>query len=122
MIRRSGEMKTEVRERMRGGEGAVTIRHYFNREDFTANVRLCASLRLPPGASIGVHQHEGEDEVYLVTRGTGILDDGRTRTPVSAGDAVLTGRGESHAIRNSGPDELELIAVIVCYPPPPAAK
>ncbi len=116
MIRKAGEMIAETRANMRGGAGTVTVQHYFAKDDFTANARLCARLVIPPGAGIGPHRHEGEDEVYLVVKGRGILDDGTTRTPVAVGDAVLTGNGESHAIHNAGDTDLELIAFIVCYP------
>ena len=116
MIRQQAEMKTEVREKMRGGEGSVTFQHYFEKDEFGAPVRLCAKLKLGTGSSIGPHQHEGEDEVYIVTRGTGILDDGLTRKRISTGDAVLTGRGASHAVTNDGKEPLEIIAVIATYP------
>ena len=115
MIRRPVDMKAEVRDKMRGGAGSVTVHHYFEKPEFTANVRLCARLVLPPGAGIGVHQHAGEDEVYIITRGSGILDDGKEKKRVNAGDAVLTGKGDSHAIHNDGREPLELIAVIACY-------
>ena len=100
---------------MRGGNGSVTIRHYFDKADFKANMRLCAHMTLPPESSIGLHAHETEDEVYIVLRGTGILDDTRTRTRVNSGDAILTGRGESHSIRNDGNENMEIIAMIMCY-------
>jgi mannose-6-phosphate isomerase-like protein (cupin superfamily) len=116
MIRRASEQSVEVRENMRGGDGRVTVRHFFKKEEFAAQARLCAHLLLPPGASIGPHQHEGEDEVYIVLRGSGILDDGVTQARVSAGDSILTGRGESHAVRNDGSEPLEMIAVIISYP------
>ena len=45
-----------------------------------------------------------------------MLDDGASKTRVAAGDAVLTGRGESHAIANDGDEDLEIVAVIACYP------
>lgn len=115
MIRTPETMKTEVRPNMRGGTGSVTVRHLFAPEEFGAKVRLAAKLVLPPGASIGTHQHNGEDEIYLVLKGTGSLDDGKTRTAVAAGDAILTGRGESHAIANTGTTDLEIAAVIMCY-------
>ena len=115
MIRKPSETTVEKRRNMRGGAGEVTIRNFFSKEDFKAKVRLCASMSLPPGASIGLHQHETEDEVYIVTAGSGLLDDTKTQTPVSAGDAILTGRGESHAISNDGKTNLEIIAVIMCY-------
>jgi mannose-6-phosphate isomerase-like protein (cupin superfamily) len=116
MIRKASEMKSEVREKMRGGAGAVTIRHYIQKEEFKAPVRLCSHLLLPPGAGIGPHPHEKEDEVFIITKGTGLLHDGEKEVRVSAGDAILTGNGGSHAIRNDGREDLEIEAIIVCYP------
>ncbi len=81
----------------------------------TANSRLCAKLTIPAGAGIGSHQHDGEDEVYVVVGGSGILDDGRQETRINVGDAILTGNGESHAVRNDTNEPLEMIAVIMCY-------
>jgi mannose-6-phosphate isomerase-like protein (cupin superfamily) len=115
MIRKFTDRAVEHRPAMRGGTGTVTVRHYFQKEEITAKTRLCAALTLPPGTSIGPHQHEGEDEVYIVTKGSGLLDDGKTQTSVTVGDAILTGNGESHAISNTGPTDLEITAVIMCY-------
>jgi mannose-6-phosphate isomerase-like protein (cupin superfamily) len=100
---------------MRGGDGSVAISRFFTRDEWTANVRLCAELTLPPGASIGSHQHLREDEVYIVTSGSGLLDDGSGEERVSAGDAILTGNGETHTIRNDGEGPLTLIAMIAMY-------
>lgn len=115
MIRKPDAMTTEVRPNMRGGTGSVTVQHFFKPEEITARSRLCARLLIPPGASIGTHQHEGEDEVYIILKGEGLLDDGHAKTVVRAGDAILTGKGESHAIANTGTGDLELIAVIMLY-------
>lgn len=115
MIRNVHEQSVEIRSRMRGGEGDVTIRHYFKPGECRAPIRLCAKLVIPPGASIGTHEHIDEDEVYIVTRGTGELRDGEHATRVNAGDAVLTGSGGQHAIVNDGAEPLELVAMIVLY-------
>lgn len=115
MIRKASEMAVEVRARMRGGDGAVTVKHYFKPEEMTAKSRLCAHLTVPPGASIGLHAHEREDEVYIVLQGSGIVEEGAEPRRVSAGDAVLTGNGASHAIRNDGIVPLEMVAVIMSY-------
>jgi mannose-6-phosphate isomerase-like protein (cupin superfamily) len=116
MIRTIPEMKTEVRERMRGGAGAVTIRHMFEPAEFGAPVRLCARLTLPPGAGIGPHAHATEDEVYVVLSGHGLLHDGTAERRIGPGDAVLTGHGGSHAVRNDGDTDLEILAFIATYP------
>ena len=116
MIRKAAEQSVEVREKMRGGAGAVTVRQFFKPEEITAKTRLCARLSIPPGAGIGLHQHLQEDEIYIVLQGTGLLDDGQGEKQISAGDAILTGKGESHAVRNNGTENLEIIAVIMIYP------
>jgi mannose-6-phosphate isomerase-like protein (cupin superfamily) len=115
MIRKQAGMRVEKREKMRGGEGTVSITHLFEQVEFGAKVRLCAKMSLPPGTSIGEHRHEGEDEVYLVTKGSGLLVDGETESRVSAGDAVLTGKGQSHSVLNDGDETLEIVAFIACY-------
>ncbi|MDD5705637.1 MAG: cupin domain-containing protein [Kiritimatiellae bacterium] len=115
MISRVGEQRIEVRPRMRGGEGETTVQHLFAPADFGAPVRLCSRLILPPGASIGTHVHEGEDEIYVITRGRAKLTDNGAQTELGPGDAVLTGKGAAHAIANAGDEPLELLAVIVLY-------
>lgn len=116
MICRRAEGRVEVRENMRGGGGKVTIRHCFERDAFESGARLCAKLTLPPGTGIGPHAHTGEDEVYLVLRGGGWLVDGEGEHRIEKGDAVLTGRGASHALRNDGVEDLEIFAMIACGP------
>ncbi len=101
---------------MRGGTGEVRIRHYFKQEEITAPCRLCAELVLPPGSSIGMHEHAGEDEVYIVHQGNGLVNVSGKETGVAAGDAILTGRGASHSIRNTGDMDLVITAVIMMYP------
>lgn len=114
MIRKAAQMETEVRN-IRNGIGNVTVQHLFKKEEITARTRMCSRLTLPPGVSIGMHKHENEDELFVVTRGQGLIDDGHTKEPVQAGDAILTGKGESHALINNGQEPLELIAIIMLY-------
>ena len=115
MIRKANELTKEIRNDMRGGKGAVTIQHYFKKEEIKAKCRLCSRLTLPPGASIGMHKHETEDELFIIESGNGIIDTGREKIKVAAGDAVLTGNGEEHALINDGRGPLEVIAIIMCY-------
>jgi mannose-6-phosphate isomerase-like protein (cupin superfamily) len=115
MIRPPAEMPSEVRPNMRGGEGEVTVQHLFTSPEFGGKVRLCARLSIPPGASIGHHQHTGEDEVYLITRGTGLLTEEGRESRVTTGTAILTGQGASHALRNDTTEPLEVLAFIVQY-------
>ena len=107
--------EVEKRNAMRGGTGEVTVRHYLKPEEIKARTRLCAELVLSPGASIGVHDHVDEDEIYIIQKGQGIMTDGGKEIAVEAGDAVLTGQGASHSIKNTGAGDLVVTAVIIKY-------
>lgn len=100
---------------MRGGAGEVIVRHYFKPEETKARTRLCAELVLWPGASIGVHDHVDEDEIYIIQKGRGIMTDSGQEIEVEAGDAILTGQGASHSIRNTGTEDLVVTAIIIKY-------
>ena len=115
MIKKKSEQTVEVRKNMRGGAGEVTIRHYFKPEEIKARTRLCAELILSPGAEIGLHDHVGEDEIYIIQKGTGLMKDGGREFTVEAGDAILTGQGASHSIKNTGKTDLVVTAVIILY-------
>ncbi len=108
-------MGTEVREAMREGKGPVHMTHVFRREELRGKTRLFARLSLPRGSSIGFHRHDGEEEIFYILSGSGVVNDNGTSTRVGPGDAVLTGGGAGHAIENQDEEPLELMAVILVY-------
>ena len=116
MIKRAGTYELETRVNMKGGPGAVTLEKYFNKEDFGGpHVRVCSKLILPPGSGIGLHAHETDDEVYIVVKGKGKVNDAGTVTEITVGDTVLTGKGNSHSVECVGDETLEIIALVVTY-------
>ena len=115
MIKHVESMREETREAMRGGKGAVKLQYLFEQGEYKGHARLMAKIVLPPGASIGLHEHKEEEELFYIIKGRGLVtDEGRTRE-VGPGDAIMTGGGNSHAIENVGSEELEFIAVILTY-------
>ncbi|MBR7139473.1 MAG: cupin domain-containing protein [Lentisphaeria bacterium] len=116
MIRKAGEYRTELRENMRGGNGTVKIEHYWEAEkEMHAHNRMAAQLTLPPGGSIGFHNHENEDEIFVIIKGEAEADDNGKCVRLSAGDTLLTGNGAGHSIRNVGESDLVLTAIISTY-------
>lgn len=116
MIRHQGEFRTELRVKMRGGEGSVKIEHLWEPgTELKAKTRLCARLTLEPGSSIGWHDHVAEEEVYVIVRGEGEVEENGRKFPVKAGDSVLTGNGAGHSLANTGTGTLELLAFIAQY-------
>jgi mannose-6-phosphate isomerase-like protein (cupin superfamily) len=115
MLKKKNDQEIEKRKNMREGAGKVTIRHYLKPEEIKARTRLCAELILPPGASIGPHDHVNEDEIYIIQKGRGLMTDGDMEFPVATGDAILTGQGASHSVKNTGSEDLVVTAIIIKY-------
>ena len=116
MLKRKGSYEIDKRDNMRGGPGTATVEHIFKKGEFGGpHFRAFARLILPPGAGVGLHAHEGDDEAWLIVRGRGQVSDSGVTTEVGEGDAILTGKGNSHSITNTGVDTLEAIAIIVAY-------
>ncbi len=115
MIKYKNDMRTEERPNMRGGNGTVKITHALEKEDINGPVRLCATLTLEPGASIGEHNHENEDEIFYIVSGTAKVTDNGEEKVLYMGDSIITGNGGSHSIENIGIDTLVVFATIVTY-------
>jgi mannose-6-phosphate isomerase-like protein (cupin superfamily) len=107
-------MKVEPKEKLRGGEGTAIFTHFVEGGS-QKNVRLAAEINLPPGASIGYHQHEGETEYFIFMEGTGTVSDNGTEIPVGKGDVMVTGNGAYHSVKNSGTVPLVFNAFIVTH-------
>lgn len=114
MIIHRHEMKVELKEKMRGGEGTTTLVNLVDGATMK-NARLLSEISLPSGASIGEHRHDSETEYYIILEGTGMVVDNGTEKPVKPGDVVVTGDGASHSIKNTGSVPLKFHAVIITY-------
>lgn len=112
MIRKRDAMQTELKDKMRGGEGTITITHLVEKETLKHG-RLMARVDIPVGASIGQHIHAGETEYYLIQEGEGEVEEADGVKAVGPGDVVITGDQESHSIKNTGHIPLIMIAIII---------
>lgn len=104
------------REKLGGaGEGKILCEYAFPRDlalDEQA-VKEIAWLTLPPGASIGVHEHEKNEDAYIVISGHGVFIGADDREmPVKAGDSTIARKGESHGIKNTGTEPMVILDVI----------
>ena len=77
-----------------------------------ACVRTAARIELAPGASIGFHRHEDDEEVYAVVSGEGTYYYDGGEAPARSGDIFTTFRGMSHGLRNDGASPLVIFAVV----------
>ena len=70
-------------------------------------------VRLGPGDAVGRHQHVGDMEVYHILKGQCRYDDNGTEVMLHAGDTAVCPDGEWHAVYNDGPDDMEMVCLIL---------
>jgi mannose-6-phosphate isomerase-like protein (cupin superfamily) len=64
----------------------------------------------PPGSEQPIHRHDTQEQVYVITAGSGTMIVGDEEASVSAGMLVLVPPATGHAIRNTGDTLLRYIS------------
>lgn len=74
-----------------------------------------AQARVKPGVTTLTHHLEGIEEIYIITKGKGIVNVGNIRpTKVDVGDVVIIPAGASQSITNIGKNDL--VFYCICTP------
>lgn len=113
MIYRKEEMASEVIEGNRGGEGKGTYTSIIPPDLLKDELKFFNLVTLEPGASIGVHPHVGNYEIYTVLQGQALIHDDGEDVACGPGDANICADGKSHGISNVGEGDLTFLACIV---------
>ena len=113
MISKSGCHREELRV-IQGGEGEIILHHKFERDQLFGKSRLVAEITVRPGHSIGMHPHDPDAEIYYMLSGelVSINADG-AEEPFLPGDAMLTGGGDSHSVRNDSDKDAKMFAIVM---------
>jgi mannose-6-phosphate isomerase-like protein (cupin superfamily) len=68
------------------------------------------------GQEHAVHTHAGQDKLYFVLQGNAVVRVGEHEESLTSGGAAFARSGELHSIRNPGPGQLVVMAILA--PPP----
>ncbi len=112
------------RDQAAGGDGQLLGRYAYTRHQTNDQdaIREIGWMTLPPGASVGMHKHPNNEDVYLIVEGRGtFVDSNGKETPVAAGDITIARPGQSHALKNTSRRPLRFINFIGQLPSAPAA-
>jgi mannose-6-phosphate isomerase-like protein (cupin superfamily) len=111
MIRRGHELSVETFEKRAGGTGVLKVTNILEGDQLQGKSPMFAANVLPPGSSIGYHQHSVDIEAYYIVSGRGRVNDNGALADVAPGDMVYCAKGDSHAIENTGKEDLCFIAL-----------
>lgn len=96
-----------------GGEGTAILQHILSKEELLGHGRMYAKVTLPPGSSVGWHQHLHDTEPYYILKGQAdFIDNDKTVTKVGPGDCCIIEVGQYHSIQNNSDEDVEFMALI----------
>lgn len=72
---------------------------------------MCATI--PPGCSIGFHDHAGDTDFNFVVSGTGIAVCDDVEEELGPGKCHICYKGSRHSIRNTGSEDLVIYISVV---------
>ena len=113
MIRRKEEIRIRNVEHAQGGAGTVTFHDWLLPEEAKNHGNVFSTLVVPPGCSIGYHEHHGTFEAYLVLSGEATVNDNGQEVILKAGDMNYCDEGQGHSTTNNGTEDLVLMALIM---------
>lgn len=99
-------IKPNVVQNMRSGEGEVELTKYVD------DVNTIVKIRIKKDCSIGWHIHENDQEVIYVISGQGICTEDDKKTELVKGMVNYCAKGKNHSIKNINEEDLVLFAVI----------
>lgn len=98
---------------VRGGTGSVIGRPIPLDASPGSALAAAGVNRLAPGASIGLHAHAGDEDIYFCLSGSGIVTDNGVEHPFQPGVFQITRSGETQALRNTGAGELVFLGLLL---------
>lgn len=97
------------------GKGTLYGLFAFRREQATDNqaIKEIGLMTLKPGESIGLHKHADNEDTYIILSGRGLFTDGEGNEYIVGPNTVtIATPGESHALENTGTEDLIFIDLI----------
>ena len=106
MILDFNQIPENVTPHFKGGEKEMAIRAYADEKN-----RIMLN-RLIPGASVGVHTHDGSSEIIYILEGSAaVLYDGE-KLRIEAGQVHYCPDGHAHSLINDTERDLVFFAVV----------
>jgi mannose-6-phosphate isomerase-like protein (cupin superfamily) len=110
---RVGDAQVITRSQEHGGIGQVQFRRIFADDVFQSPIDFVDFTTIPAGATIGCHEHHGNEELYYVARGrpTVILNGEKRR--LEQGCFTIVRDGECHELINDSDGDVDILVIQV---------
>jgi mannose-6-phosphate isomerase-like protein (cupin superfamily) len=85
------------------------IRELLHPSQHAVHNQSLAEAIVAPGATTLLHRHEKSEEIYHVTRGSGLMTLGAEKFAIAIGDSILIAPGTPHCVENTGREALHIL-------------
>jgi quercetin dioxygenase-like cupin family protein len=68
---------------------------------------------VPPGRTVGLHQHGPDEELYVIVHGAGVATTNGIDERIAAGSVLVNPPHAIHGIRNDGTEPLQFVVLKV---------
>ena len=96
-----------------GGEGPIHFRRIFSRPEFATPIDFIDYTRIPPGSSIGRHEHSGNEEMYFIVEGQPLVRLNGEERRLQKGSFAIVRDGEWHELINDRDEVAEILVIQV---------
>lgn len=105
--------KAVILEHANGGKGSIILEPLADETVLKDKARKFVKATLKPGCSMGVHQHNGDGEIYHILSGRGLYTDNDETYEVHPGDTMFCKDGDYHGLENVGDEDLVFMGLIL---------
>ena len=105
--------KTEKASELVGGKGSALMIYHLEDSELPEKCGIFAEIVLEPGATVGYHQHVGDNELYYIIEGKGLYTENGEEYEVDAGTRTMVYDGDFHGLDNTGEEPLKFLAVVI---------
>lgn len=112
MIFRKASIQPIDVENVHEGNGKLTcldmLKGHINAEH---GFRFVHDNILEPGAAVGEHLHQGDEEIYLILDGSGIMIEDGEKYEIHTGDLSLVQSGHTHGLKNNPHSSMRFLVI-----------
>lgn len=106
----------QLQQSSHGGNGPVELFEIWQKANFRSDIDFIDRVVVPPGTTIGFHQHGNNEEMYVVLAGEGLMRIEDDEVPIKTGDMVLNPAGGRHGLTNTSGQDIDLLVIQVSLP------
>jgi quercetin dioxygenase-like cupin family protein len=95
------------------GSGSILFRQLLSSGDFQSPVNFVDYTIIPPGSTIGRHEHVGNEEMYFIASGTPLVRVNGEAMRLEKGNVTVVRSGEWHELVNDTDRDVEILVIEV---------